>query len=256
MAALPSPASFGDLLAAPFRPHSALPKLLDDKSKLWLLGALLIMALSAAAGYLNAQRLIAQSAFAPPPGSLEGVVVVQEGPPPAGPQPNGQTPTPIAPDTSGMAGMITAGTSAVGLWVGWLISALITYFGSVLLGGRGGFAPVFKLTALAQLPLAFRAVLRLAYLTLGGGVIKAEGLSGLLPAAQGAPPGFVQTLLGNLLASIDLFTLWSLLLLVIGLTIATRIKRAQSVVLVFVMLLLSTLLFSLPALLGGALSGG
>jgi hypothetical protein len=115
------------------------------------------------------------------------------------------------------------------LWLGWLVLAGLLHFGSTLLGGRGSMQSALNVVAWASLPFAVRDVLRIVYMLSVGHAITSPGLSGF-----SATSGFVTQLLTRL----DLFMLWHIVLLVIGLAITDGLPRAKAVAGVLVVILL------------------
>jgi hypothetical protein len=137
--------------------------------------------------------------------------------------------------------------SLTGLWLGWLIFAGLLHLGSTLLGGRGSMQNALNVVAWASLPFAIRDILRMVFMGVVGHTITSPGLAGFASSS-----GF----LAQLLARVDLFLLWNIILLVIGFAIADSLPRGKSfanVFIVYVLVLLAQAgLASLTSNLGGA----
>lgn len=116
-----------------------------------------------------------------------------------------------------------------GLWLGWVLVAGLLHLGSTLLGGRGSMQGALNTVAWASLPFAIRDVLRVIYMLSAGHAIGSPGLSGFATSA-----GF----LPQLLARLDLFVLWYVILLIIGFAIADGLSRGKAVLNVLVVILL------------------
>ena len=150
-----------------------------------------------------------------------------------------------------------AAGGVVGLVVGWLVWAGALYLGSMALGGRSTFGQMFRTVVWAWLPYALRGLLQTVYILASGQLIPNPGLSGLVQENRPigeivvAPPSLGQTLLVAFLSRIDLFLVWSLVLLVIGVVVATRLPRRKAVLVTLGVWLLLTALSLLPALIGG-----
>lgn len=133
------------------------------------------------------------------------------------------------------------------LWLGWVLVAGLLHLGSTLLGGRGSMQGALNIVAWASLPFAIRDLLRVVYMLSAGHAIASPGLSGFTTSA-----GF----LTQLLARIDIFVIWYIILLVIGFAIAdglTRGKAAVGVVVVMLLVLMAQAgLGSLTSGLGGS----
>lgn len=133
--------------------------------------------------------------------------------------------------------------SLAALWLGWLLLAALLHFGSTLLGGRGSMQSALNVVAWASLPFAVRDLLRVGFMLITRHAITSPGLSGFSSSA-----GFVV----QLLTRIDIFLIWSVVLLVIGFAIAEALPRAKAVTGVLVVIVL--MLLAQAGL--GALSSG
>jgi len=107
------------------------------------------------------------------------------------------------------------------------------------------------------LPYVLRGLLQTVYILASGQTIANPGLSGLVlenrPIREMvvAPPSPGQTLLAALLSRVDLFLIWNLILLVIGVTVVTRLPRRKAVLVTLGVWVLLTAVSLLPALVGG-----
>jgi len=115
------------------------------------------------------------------------------------------------------------------LWVGWILVAGLLHLGSTLLGGRGSMQSALNVVAWASLPFALRDILRVVFMLSTKHAITNPGLSGFAASA-----GF----LSQLLARVDLFWIWYLILLIIGFAIADGLPRNKAFVGVVAVLLL------------------
>ena len=130
-----------------------------------------------------------------------------------------------------------------GLWIGWLLLSGLLHFGSTLLGGRGSMQSALSVVAWGSLPFAVRDVFRVIFMLSTGHAIVSPGLSGFASSA-----GFIS----QLLMRFDLFLIWSVLLLIIGFSIAEGFSRGKAVAAVLTVILLVLLA---QAGLGALLSG-
>jgi hypothetical protein len=119
--------------------------------------------------------------------------------------------------------------SLTGLWVGWLLLAALLHFGSTLLGGRGSMQSALNIVAWASLPFAVRDLLRIVFMLSAGHAIVSPSLSGFVTTA-----GFVS----QLLAHVDIFLVWNVILLMIGFGIADSLPRSKAVTGVLVVMVL------------------
>jgi len=112
------------------------------------------------------------------------------------------------------------------VWVGWLLVGGIIHLVLTFLGGRGSAANALTLVAWAGLPFAIRDLVRLAYILFTQKLIVSSGVSGLLDASQGGLILF----LANLLALIDIYLVWHVLILIAGIRSTSGLKTSKAVV--------------------------
>lgn len=128
------------------------------------------------------------------------------------------------------------------LWLGWVALAGLMHLGSTVLGGRGSMQSAMNIVAWSLLPFALRDVLRIVFMLVEGHAIGSPGLSGF---ATGV-------FLTQVLARVDIFLLWCVVLMIIGLAVTdglTGVKASIDVIVVLVILL------SAQAGIGSALAG-
>ena len=111
--------------------------------------------------------------------------------------------------------------SWTGLWLGWVLVAGLLHLGSTLLGGRGTMQGALNVAAWASLPFAIRDILKVIYMLSAGHAIGSPGLSGFATSA-----GFIPQLLSRL----DLFVLWYVILLMVGIAIFDGLSRGKAIV--------------------------
>jgi hypothetical protein len=116
-----------------------------------------------------------------------------------------------------------------GLWLGWVLVAGLLHLGSTLLGGRGTMQGALNVVAWASLPFAIRDLLKVIYMLSAGHAIGSPGLSGFATSA-----GFLPQLLSRL----DIFVIWYIILLIIGMAIFDGLARGKAVLDVLVVILL------------------
>lgn len=119
--------------------------------------------------------------------------------------------------------------SLVSLWLGWLLLAALLHFGSTLLGGRGSMQSALNIVAWASLPFAIRDILRVIFMLAIGHAISSPGLSGFATTT-----GFVS----QLLKPVDIFSIWNIVLLILGFRIADSLPRTKAVAVVLVIVAL------------------
>jgi hypothetical protein len=145
----------------------------------------------------------------------------------------------------------------MGRVVGWLAWAGALYLTGVALGGRSTFGQMFRMVVWTWLPYALRGLLQTVYTLTSGQLIANPGLSGLVqdnrPVAEviAAPPSLNQMLLVTLLSKVDLFLVWNLILLVIGVRAVTRLPWRKAILATLGVWILLTALGLIPTLISG-----
>ncbi len=132
--------------------------------------------------------------------------------------------------------VLPAIAALLGVWVGWLILGGILHLVTTLLGGRGSTMMSMNIVAWASLPLALRALVQIVYMLAMHKIIASPGLSGFSPAGDS---GFV-LFIGYLLELLDIYIVWQIILLIIGINISTALSFSKSVIgvtLVYVLIL-------------------
>jgi hypothetical protein len=145
---------------------------------------------------------------------------------------------------------IPALTGLAGLWLGWPIMSGLLHLLSTLLGGRGSQASTLNVVAWSSLPYAVRDLLRVVYMAIVKHTVASPGLSGFISSTQGAA-GF----LANFLKHADLFLLWYVILLVIGISIFDSLSRSKAWLTVLVVVLVSLLAQAGMSTLFSSMSG-
>jgi hypothetical protein len=235
------------LLDLLLKPRRAFAEAFDDmrnNSRAWLIVALALIALTVLAAYLNTSALVqmVSSIAAPSPATPPGVVNQSA---PVGVSPPQEF---APPQPSPAVFILPAVMSAIPLVIGWLVWSVCMQVGSVLIGGRASFGQLFRVVILSQLPLAIRSAIQAIALSLGARPIQRSGFAGFAPQE----PGPLNALLQSLLGAVDVFQIWSLVLLVIGSAVVAKITNRKAATLVIVIGLLIILLSSLPQIIFGS----
>lgn len=152
---------------------------------------------------------------------------------------------------------VAALASYTGAAFGTGLSALIAAFGVWLafrvVGQKPGFAPTFTVMCWALLPGAIESLLSVPALLVRG-TIPVEQLPALFPANLGTfLPAGSQGPLASFLGAVDLFSLWSVWLVAMGMAGVARVSQRRAVVTTVVLWLSYVAVFrvALPTL-GGA----
>ncbi len=147
------------------------------------------------------------------------------------------------------------GVGILALLVGVVVQATFLYFSALIAGGDDmEFGSVFTMTAWTRLPTAIGFLVQAGFIAFTQGAIRYPGLAALV--SSGDLMQDAQNPLFSLLARIDLFWLWHLWLVVLGLAVVARFGRGKSLVLILIYAALSLGLAVLPSLLFSSAFGG
>lgn len=125
-------------------------------------------------------------------------------------------------------------TGVAGVWVGWLIVGGLVHLVLTMLGGRGATGSAINLVAWSSLPFAVRNIVRIIAMLSTHRLVAHPGLSGFAPPGDGS----FSLYLAGLLALFDIYVIWHIVLLVIGVRSANGLSRGRAVAgMVFVILL-------------------
>ena len=147
-----------------------------------------------------------------------------------------------------------------GTVINWLIWAGALHLGGMMLGGRNTFRQVFRVVIWSWLPFALRSLVQTIFILTTGELITNPGLSGLVTDNRSitnimtAPPAPSLLVLASLLGRLDIWLVWNLVLLIIGVTITARFNNRKAIVLTLVVWLILAALSLLPVLATGFLA--
>jgi len=236
------------------RPSRALADLKDRHKRSWWIPALLTLVLVAAP--LVAGRAVSggQAIAIPRADSVSmetapGMISVSPGglPIEQGGEP-GMEETPAGPS------LLTIVGALAGTVVSWLLWGGALYVMTVFMGRSSGFGQMFRLTVWTWLPYAVRGLVQTIYILATRQPIVNAGLSGLVVdrnVVSPLPPGPGQLALAGILGRVDLYLVWQVALLVLGLAVLTNLPRRKAFIATLVIWAVLTLLSIVPTILGG-----
>jgi hypothetical protein len=148
---------------------------------------------------------------------------------------------------------------AAGVVIRWLLWAVALYIVATISGGRSSFGQTLHMVAWTWLPYAVRGLVQTVYLLFGGAAITFAGLSGFAPGAREAAAGTGtlsagQAVVQHLLAQVDVYWAWNLVLLVLGVMTVAHLARRKSVLVTAGVWLLITALGLVPVLISSSLA--
>lgn len=209
----PSPLAFPRAVGAIIRhPTPAFTNITNYPTRSWLFLAILLMLLVAFSGFLNQNLLMNRQA-----------------------EPN-QAAIPAV--------LLSIGSSLI-IWLKWLVWAGLIFLTSTLLGGNSNFKTLWRVVAWSSLPDLVRSLLQSIFLLLTRQPIEYAGLSGLILRSAENPAGS-QLALAGILGQIDLFAIWRLILLVIGVVCATGLGRRKALIVILIVWVILTALGLIP----------
>ncbi len=129
---------------------------------------------------------------------------------------------------------------AITMIIAWLFRSAVLHFATVTVGSDGKFSAMFSVVLWTQLPFFLGNLTRVAYVLINNRLVAHNGLSFL--ATTGDRIANARNLLYIFLARIDLFLLWHLFLLVMGVAAVTHFSRRKSTGVVLAYWVLETLI--------------
>lgn len=147
---------------------------------------------------------------------------------------------------------------SLGLAAGFFLSVFFLLFILRLLGSTAGFKVLASLIGLSSVPYIFREIIWTFYTIASGNLPKMDGLLSLIydssKSSAGifgpdAPPVFISTALSR----IDLFTIWSLIVMFFGLSVFIGISKRKSAIITAGYWTGAFLLMLVPALISAML---
>ncbi len=138
-----------------------------------------------------------------------------------------------------------------GVWILWFLLGSILHLVLTLSGSRGTNTAALNLVAWASLPFALRYIVQAVAILSSKQLIAAPGLSGFLPADGNGLLIFLRAVL----AQIDLYLIWQVILLLVGVVPLTGLVRTKAWTAVLISVVIILALAALPALIGSQLGG-
>ncbi len=241
------------LVGVLIRPRTTFGYLKDNHKRAWWLPAILIVLLTLAP-LLIASR---QSSPEMGPGMEQPVISGAKG---MAVEPGAESSmeTPSTASTSGASGILSLVSAVLGAPVAWLVWGGALYLASVFLGRSSSFGQMFRLAVWTWLPYGIRSLVQTIYILVTGNTIVNAGLSGFVidKSAQSIiPPGPGQLALASILGRVDIYMLWHLVLVSVGLMAFTNLTRRKAWTAALAIWLVLALLGIVPAIFGGMLGG-
>lgn len=145
---------------------------------------------------------------------------------------------------------LTLVSGALRILIGWLLSVFCLYLLSRLAGGQLTLSPLLTTVAWATLPLTVRSLIEMIYMLGAGQMVAYPGLSGLLVEGgiDWSQTDVFLIIMHHLLGKVDLYTMGYVCLLVVAVSISSRLSTMRSTFAVGVYLVVVSVLGSLMVL--------
>lgn len=237
---------FNWLLPALFQPRRTFARIAAAETAVWQTPILILILTGLIRTLVNgsvkaAANLAAANSGAPPPG-FEYYT----------PEQQAQLQQAMAA-TSGpvFTYLLPSVVAVIGIYLGWLILGWVIHLGLTLMGGRGSSRQALNIVAWTLLPFAIRDIVRIAAMWTTGQPLTALGLSGFAPVGEGTSTIYLTALL----SFVDIYLLWHILLLLIGVRAAEPISRAKAWSVALFTVIAFLLIRALPALIAAQFDG-
>lgn len=240
------------------RPRRAFQRLAEGQRKVWLVTLILIIAATLVQVTISIPYVIEmQNDILREQGFTIGVEAEEDGSSSsrsnkdAEMQEEGPTLPAEAQDAIQTAAVVSSFVfTPLGLVAAALFVAALLLVAAKALGGEGTFGPAFSMYVLTLMPGAVRALVQSAYMTLSGKWVPHQGLSALVATETST---IKPTPLYAFLSVIDIYFIWQLVLLTVGLVIVFRLPRKRALIIVAAFAALTFIMTVVPALISSAL---
>ncbi len=145
------------------------------------------------------------------------------------------------------------GVGLITIGLGWLLRGGIVHLSSMAMGGISSWPATFTCCLWSMIPFFVRDLLQALYVGIKHQLVLHQGLAFL--AASGDWLRDSRNLLYALLSNIDPFTIWHLILLAIGIHVATRLKKGQATALAVIVWAVFLGLKLIPVAISASLAG-
>lgn len=139
----------------------------------------------------------------------------------------------------------------LGILVTWFITASILHLVITLYGSRASSTKSYNMTAWAMLPIAVRLIVQIIAVIITKQKVSDAGLSGYITTGT---QGF-SAYLRNILASIDLYLIFQLILMFLGICPLSGLSKPKGIMAVLITIITVLLIKGLPGLLSSFFTG-
>ncbi len=114
--------------------------------------------------------------------------------------------------------------SLTGLWLGWLVLGSILHLTLTFFGSRSRTKSALNIVAWASMPFAVRYLAQIIAILVTRQLIESPGLSGFFPTDMGSLRLFLSLFFGL----IDIYTIWHVILLVLGVKTVSNLTSSKA----------------------------
>jgi hypothetical protein len=157
------------------------------------------------------------------------------------------------PTTASSLMLMGGATALVVMALGWVGRGAIVHFSSVAMGGHSKWASSFAVSVWAMVPYVVRDLVQAVFVLLNHQVVQHAGLGFLVTTGNWLQDS--RSMVYSLLSNTDPFALWHLVLLGIGISVATQVGRVKGFMLGLVIFAVFLGLKLLPVALQVAVGG-
>jgi len=156
--------------------------------------------------------------------------------------------------TPGRFWLTAVGLGVLMMALGWLFRGVVVHFSSMGVGGVSDWGPTFAVCVWSMLPFFVRDVLQAIYIGASKQLIEHQGIAFLVSSGDWLRDS--QDLAYAALSNVDLFALWHIVLLGIGISVATKVSRSKGTVLAVIVWAVFLGLKLIPVAISKAFGGG
>ena len=141
--------------------------------------------------------------------------------------------------------------SLIGIWLSWFLLGSILHLALTLSGSRGSSGQAVNLVGWAGLPIALRYIVQAIAILASRRLVQSSGVSGFISAEAEGITAFLRILLGF----VDIYWIWQVVLLMIGVLPLTGLTRGKAWTAVLTSVILLLIIQSVPGYVSSLLGG-
>ena len=140
---------------------------------------------------------------------------------------------------------------AAGNWLIWMLTSSLLHLAITLRGSRSSRGAASNLVAWSMTPFIVRVLVEIFVILFARRLVENPGLSALLPSDAAGLSAYLR----SILSSIDLYYIWHVILVLIGIRPLSGLAKGKAVSAALAALLVMLLLLGIPGFIRALLSG-